>query len=91
MKTATLIKPVSPGKKLYRLSEPLRDGEGNPHTYVVVSAADVMLTGPETYIFPANENGEITDFGDLPGSYRGDFDHVRALSGAGYRILEGDA
>ena len=39
--------------------------------YVIVSATDVMLSGPETYIFPADENGNILDWLEMPGSYRG--------------------
>ena len=37
-------------------------------TYRVVSASTVMLSGPETYIFQADEAGEVTDWGELPGS-----------------------
>lgn len=83
--------------KAYRLSPPL---EGNEH--VRVSAVDLSETpfvsdiavflpgaGIETYIFPADERGEVTDWGELPGSYRGGLDHAKALAGAGYSI--GDA
>ena len=54
--------------------------------YVVVSAADVMYSGPETYIFGADENGEVVDWLELPGSFRGKLDHVAALEGAGYEV-----
>jgi hypothetical protein len=56
------------------------------HSYVIVSAVDAMFSGPETYIFPANEDGQIQDYGELEGSYRGGFDHVTALEGAGYAV-----
>ena len=49
--------------------------------YVVVSAAVVPYTGPETYIFPADSEGNITDRGELPGSYRGGLDHDEAIRG----------
>ena len=49
--------------------------------YVIVSAADAMFSGPETYIFPANKDGEIVDWGELNGSYKGGYDHDKALAG----------
>ena len=85
-KTATLItnKPGLRGEyRLYRLSEPL---EG--HDFVQVSAIRIAIdTGlPETYIFPSNEAGDITDWLDLPGSIQGVSDHALALAGAGYEL-----
>lgn len=86
-KTATRLtvnrgRDFSGDARLYRLSEPL---EG--HTHVIVSAvASVYVT--ETYIFPADESGEVTDWGELPGSFRGDTDHEQALNNAGYDVTE---
>src|SRR3982751_1820931 len=57
--------------------------------YVIVSAADVMFTGPETYIFAAEKQGDIfdvADWGELPGSFRGALDHAKALEGLGYVV-----
>jgi len=72
---------------LYKLDPPF-DG----HEFVVVSDVDVMFSGPETYIFPATASGEVTDWIELAGSFRGGRDHARALSGAGYRLaVRGDA
>jgi hypothetical protein len=57
------------------------------HTdYVAVSAANVPCSGPETYIFRANEDGEVEDWGELEGSYRGGLSHETALGNAGYSI-----
>ena len=73
-------------KRLYQLTPPL-----NGHDHVVVSAVDVswpLGNGPETYIFAATEFGEITNYMDLPGSFRGALDHERALKNAGYEIEE---
>lgn len=67
--------------RVYHLSEPLDGAE-----YVVVSAVVVPYSGPETYIFPADENGEIVDYGELDGSYRGGLDHELALAQAGYAV-----
>lgn len=85
-KTATLI-TIRPGMRgeyrLYRLSEPLKG-----HEFVLVSAVHTMFdTGlPETYIFPSNEAGTITDWSELPGSIQGVYDHAQALAGAGYEL-----
>ena len=53
--------------------------------YVVVSATDVM-DGPETYIFPADEDGNVLDWQEMPGSYRGGLDHAEALRRMGATI-----
>lgn len=66
---------------LYKLDPPVPSGE-----YVVVSASTVPYSGPETYIFPATADGEISDWGELDGSFKGALDHAEALEGAGYRI-----
>lgn len=76
----------------YHLDPPL-DG----HQDVVVSAVVVNPGNPwidffgqygaETYIFPANEVGEVTDWGELEGSFHGDLDHIRALENAGYVVV----
>jgi len=83
-KTYTFVKEL-PGwagdARLYRLSEPL---EG--HEYVVVSATDVVFSGPETYIFASDADGEVTNWGELDGSFRGAKDHEAALAGAGYAV-----
>jgi len=54
--------------------------------FVIVSAVDAIITGPETYIFPANSRGNIVSWGELEGSYRGGKDHTRALKNAGYEV-----
>lgn len=82
MATATLISThistVGADQRVYRLDPPYEGQE-----YVVVSG----ISGPyavETYIFPGDETGDITDFGELPGSFRGGVDHTFALKGPGY-------
>lgn len=94
-KTATFVKKVGVRSdidaRLYRLDPPLAakdwdTGEMVSHEYVRTSATVVMFSGPETYIFPADENGEVTDWGELEGSYKGGLDHEEALRGAGYEV-----
>jgi len=55
--------------------------------YVVVSAANVPWSGPETYIFPANEKGIISRHDEQKGSFNGALDHKRALVNAGFEVI----
>jgi len=97
-KTATLISSVNPeamgDQKLYRLDPPLSayswgDEEASAYGYVVVSAVSAMFSGPETYIFGSDANGEITNWSELDGSFKGALDHEQALRNAGYEIVKG--
>jgi len=47
--------------------------------YVITSAVNAFDHGEETYLFPANEDGEIISWIELPGSFHGDMDHDRAI------------
>lgn len=74
---------------LYRLSEPMQAGwaeDAGMTEYVVVSAAIALFTGAETYIFASDAEGNITDWVELEGSFRGRLDHAEALQRAGYVI-----
>jgi hypothetical protein len=82
---------------LYHLNDPLLQEIYNwdndettyvPHEYVIVSTATVPFSGPETYIFPANEQGEVVDWGELNGSRRGSYSHAEVLGGVGYEVVE---
>jgi len=81
-KTATFVKNLdnfTGDARLYKLDPPM---DGNQ--YVVVSATIVPFSGPETCIFPSNEDGKVTSWGELYGSFRGGLDHQQALENAGY-------
>ena len=88
-KTATLIRTLKSRttsvsavtQRLYRLNPPLENKR-----FVVVSAANVLFSGPETYIFAANQKGTITNWSEMTGSFRGALDHERALRNAGYEV-----
>jgi len=87
MRVATKLKSISGMKGeafLYRCDPPMLDYDNKVHEYVVVSAAFAAYSGPETYIFPANADGEITDWGEMPGSFQGSYDHNQALRNANY-------
>jgi hypothetical protein len=61
--------------------------------FIVSSAVFVenFFTGervPETFLFPANENGQITSFLELRGSLNRVFDHEKAIENAGFTIVE---
>jgi hypothetical protein len=48
-------------------------------SYVVVSAVVAPFSGSETYIFPADRDGNVIDWGELPGSSRGTMDHKEVI------------
>lgn len=94
MPSSKLVRDVEgfAGKaSLYRLSEVIEYGFGDETTYteyVIASTANAPFTGIETYIFPADEGGNILDWGELPGSQRGTTSHAEVLSDAGYPLDE---
>jgi hypothetical protein len=73
-------------QRLYHLDPPL-DG----HEYVVSSAIVVPYSGPETYVFPANSDGAITNWTELSCSARGELDPEAAIRRAGYEIERGES
>jgi hypothetical protein len=99
-KTATFIRRLEGFQgdaRLYRVDPPVEridwsSGEEKQtlHDYVVVSAVVAMFSGPETYIFPASADGEVVDWLELNGSFRGGLDHGSALGQAGYAITGED-
>lgn len=68
-------------QELFRVEPPM-----GAFGHVVVSAANVMYSGPETYIFGADETGKVHDWMELDGSYRGGLDIDKALLNAGYVV-----
>lgn len=94
-KTAKFVEKVNGwtgDARVYKLSQPL---EGYDH--VIVSATMAPFSGPETYIFGAKKDDKpdtkenlwkCADWGELDGSFQGDLDHVAALEGAGYEVVE---
>jgi hypothetical protein len=78
---------------LFRMEPPLES-----YDYVVVSAINPkpvegmdqfkVLFQPETYIFGADPDGNVINWGELPGSFQGAMDIPRALAQAGYEIKE---
>lgn len=101
MKTATWIRDVSAhfngSAALHRLSEPVvcHVWDSSHETvevveWVVASAVNVPFSGPETYVFPANEDGEAVSFAEMEGSYRGGLDHGEALRGLGFEVASGE-
>jgi len=96
MKKATKIKKMENfggNAVLYRLNEPIDyprfvfRGQKQTTEYVIVSSVIAFDHGDyETFIFPSDENGEILSWTELEGSYRGGFDHEKALNNAGYSV-----
>lgn len=93
MKTATFKKRLETFTgyaALYELSEPLKpyaiDETDAEYNYVAVSAV-LAWCGLETYIFGADENGNVLSWLELPGSSRGVYCHKTALENAGYEEM----
>lgn len=92
-KMAKFVKDISGFKGRVRLFEcdpPMANEDGNTFKHVVVSElSDAFDTGRlETYIFASDEDGTVKDWGELPGSFRGDTDYEKALSDAGYEVVK---
>ena len=92
MRIATKIKELTNWQghaALYQLSEPLEDYDGDSHEWVVVSSANIPFDGScETYIFPANSEGIVLDWGEMTGSTKDVYQHATALVNAGYTATE---
>lgn len=89
MKTAKLIKPLegfTGNARLYELSEPV-EYNGGKTLFLVASATSAPFSGPETYLFPADSDGEVLNWGALPGSQRGTLDITQTLQDAGYTVI----
>lgn len=78
-RTATFIRNLSGFTGEARLYE--TSDQGN----VIVSATNFAV-GNETYIFLADEDGNVADWSELDGSLRGVWDHEAALESAGYTV-----
>ena len=90
MKTAKLIKDNLEGfvghAALYKLSNKVTYDDDKTTRFVVCSTANVMFTGMETYMFPADKLGKVLDWLELEGSQRGVVSHEDVLNNIGYTI-----
>lgn len=71
--------------RLYELDEPIEYRDGTTK-FVAVSQTHAMFSGPETYIFASDADGEVISWGELEGSGRGRISHEFALNSAGYEV-----
>lgn len=81
---AKYLKDIGGGKdhRLWKLSRECVSEDGAlKYSYVLTSAAYVRYSGPETYLFPSDKDGNILEWSELPGSFKGDLDHNRAIAG----------
>jgi len=95
MRTAELIKDnltnFNGHAALYKLSQPVSygyDDAAGTTEFVVASTADVMFSGVETYLFPADAEGNILNWGELDGSMKGETSHEVVLGSAGFTLKE---
>ena len=82
-KAAYKIKQLSSSKILWEVM-PRIDG----NKYVVTSVSNLARLGEETYMFAADEQGNIIDWSELEGSYRGEQDHHNCFKNIGYSTYE---
>jgi hypothetical protein len=97
---AKYLRDVNPDarghQKLYHVEPPTEFGSFDPESprrttsFVVVSKACTPYSGWETYIFPANAEGMVVDWGELPGSWSGHHSHEATLQNAGYEVQDGE-
>lgn len=91
---ATFVRDITgwPGEvALYRLDPPMTDhgtyyGDRLAALAYVIASAVTYHSGSETYLFPADADGNPLDDLELPGSTRGTTNHAVALSRAGYEV-----
>ena len=57
------------------------EGDHAETEYVVASATIAMFSGPETYLFAADADGNILSWNELPGSYKGGLSEQAAIDG----------
>lgn len=73
--------------KLFRV-EPAAAYDGDKTTEHVAVSKVCGAWAHETYIFPANERGEVIEWTEMDGSARGEHSHEDVLRSAGYSISE---
>ena len=77
---------------LYKLSEFIAynepfekdDPPAEKTEFIVVSSVTAIFSGPETFIFPADKEGNCLNWSQLEGSYQGGLDHIKALNNLGF-------
>jgi hypothetical protein len=74
---AVKVRELAPGKTLYRLSDKLSH-KGTNTEYVLVSEA--TLFGPETLVFAADGDGNVTTWSEMIGERSVGVDHRTLLS-----------
>ena len=90
-KTATFVRNVTQGaainQAVYLLSESYtyqREGDLRCWCVLVSSVVAPDHGGEETFIFPSDGEGNVLDWGELPGSQRYTTSHAEVLRGLGY-------
>ena len=73
MRKVTLVKVLNERQSLYKCEPPYC---GN--TYVIISIC-LDFVGAETYAFPSNEHGKVTDWCELDCSTKGIKDHAPVI------------
>ena len=90
MKTAKLkkdnLESFTGHAALYELSKPLKGYNSEKYKFVVCSTASCMGV-VETYVFGADKNGEVLNWGELDGNMKNTSSHTEVLNEAGYELI----
>lgn len=105
MPHSTFIRDLNERQKLWRLSEPstyddysVRDDSNDPlkrpfnHVVTSICSPDMiaMQGCPECYIFPADADGKILNWAELPGSQKQTTSHTLVLTDMGFPPVNSD-
>jgi len=89
--TSTFVRKLEGWKgdaALYKVEPPVRysnyDDDEHETDYVIASSVIALYTGPETLVFPADQDGEAINMLEIGGG-RGPLNHQWALSTLGQR------
>ena len=84
---------VGLSQSIYKLEPPLKyeeftggDWSEQETEYILISSSS--MCGMETYIFPADRSGVVTDWGELNGSVKGYVQAEDILESIGYTLVE---
>jgi hypothetical protein len=72
--------------RIYELSESVEYAPGKKTDFVIVTAINGVITGPETHIYPARFDGSVLDWAEMPGSFQGGMDCEEAIRRAGWQV-----
>ena len=80
--TATFVKDLTgwqSSAKLWELSREVEDGYCEVTTRFIITSKVIAYSGPETYIFPSDPEGDPLSMLEMPGSMKGVVSHEESI------------